>query len=509
MYCENCGAKIDDDSKFCENCGALVEQEVFEDDETERDSRQESVRASEEITDLEELMGMDDAREKTAASEPTMVFTKESLRTEYKKTQEDEQGESAASNEQAEKREAGTSEELEIFEGKESESVDEGEVSFGLRPTSQKTKEPLELEIPDILKANGDERLLWEAKAVVRNWEAEDEWQEEDDWQEEPQIETGSMEPSELEQKEEKAIAADDEAAPELPYEQEAYMDGFEDTVSKRADTQWENTEPLEDEPSEKIEEVKRQDPEQSELFEKEVDVEEEPRNEALFCMACGKQLPAGAAFCDACGTPTGEVAPIQIPKKRTEHKIALEILRNIFAKPSEVIEKAASEDVFYVGIGFFVIKDIILAILGAVFMGRLIDSLGIGALWLIGGGEPFGFAAKVFLCGILLDALWIGILYGAGLLFHAECSIRQLTGACGAASLFPAIVLIVAAVLCAFAPAAGLCAVIAAAAVGLIGMVKAASAVLYADENKRFYLLLAASVCYIVIVFAASQALL
>ena len=24
MYCENCGARIDDDSRFCENCGALV-----------------------------------------------------------------------------------------------------------------------------------------------------------------------------------------------------------------------------------------------------------------------------------------------------------------------------------------------------------------------------------------------------------------------------------------------------------------------------------------------------
>ena len=28
MYCENCGARIDDDSKFCENCGVLVKSEA-------------------------------------------------------------------------------------------------------------------------------------------------------------------------------------------------------------------------------------------------------------------------------------------------------------------------------------------------------------------------------------------------------------------------------------------------------------------------------------------------
>lgn len=470
MYCENCGAKIDDDSKFCENCGALVEREEFPEEERILNGSQEDAGAPEELTDLDQLLGMNEPGDKDAAPEPTVVFTKEDLRTEYK-------GETEPGEDECE----------------EEEEQEDPEISFGLRAASQNPDEPLELEIPEVLKTGGDERLLWEAKAAVRSWEAEDEWQEEDDWQEDAHQAESAPEEYETEPARE---------------EEEAPAEFFEDPAVEKTETAplWED-----------LEETNAQEggypetPGTAEAPEAEAEPESEdaaPQSATLFCMACGKRLPAGAAFCDTCGTPTGEVAPIQIPKKRTEHKIALEILRNIFVKPSEVIGKAASADAFYVGIGFFIVKDIILAILGAVFMGRLTAALGAADTWLAGGGDPFGFAAKIFLCAILLDALWIGLLYGGGLLFKAECSIRQLTGACGTASLFPAILLIIAAVLLAFAPAAGICAVIAAAAVGLIGMVKAAEAALGADENKRLYLLLAVSVCYIVIVFAASQAL-
>lgn len=503
MYCENCGAKIDDDSKFCENCGVLVDREEFPEDEMIQNGSQEGAGAPEELTDLDQLLEMNETGEKGVASEPTVVFTKADLKTEYRGLTEAGEGEKEEQRETEIKESFETSEipeEAKEFEKEESEeAVEEPETSFGLQATSQKTKEPLELEIPDILKANGDERLLWEAKAAVRSWEAEDEWQEEDDWQEEP----NRTEP-----------AAQSEEMLAEPYEQgrELPEEFFEEPADERAGEEplWEEREGLEElEETNSLEDRSAENTRTVENPEPEPENEESaPQSGTLFCMACGKQLPTGAAFCDVCGTPTGEVAPIRIPKKRADHKIALEILRNIFVKPSEVIKKAASEDAFYVGIGFFVIKDLILAILGAVFMGRLIISLSIGDFWLIGGGEPFGFAAKIFLCGILLDALWIGILYGGGILFKAECSIRQLTGACGTASLFPAIVLIVVAVLFAFVPVAGLCAIIAAAAVGLIGMVKAADAALDIDENKRFYLLLAVSVCYIIIVFAASQAL-
>ena len=80
----------------------------------------------------------------------------------------------------------------------------------------------------------------------------------------------------------------------------------------------------------------------------------------ALFCMACGRQLPRGAAFCDACGTPTGEVAPAGVQRKRTVRGIIPGFMKHIFSAPVQTIEKAASEEMLAAGIGFFVVKDIV-----------------------------------------------------------------------------------------------------------------------------------------------------
>lgn len=72
MYCENCGARIDDDSRFCENCGALVA------DPEPEDYVEEDAQA---LTDLEQLMEMEKTEEPEEATErtgldQTMVFVK-------------------------------------------------------------------------------------------------------------------------------------------------------------------------------------------------------------------------------------------------------------------------------------------------------------------------------------------------------------------------------------------------------------------------------------------------
>ena len=76
MFCENCGAKIDEDSKFCENCGEPVKAEAAIKFKEGYDDPLQGSRAEEELHDLHELMELDRKDDPVAYLEKTMVFVK-------------------------------------------------------------------------------------------------------------------------------------------------------------------------------------------------------------------------------------------------------------------------------------------------------------------------------------------------------------------------------------------------------------------------------------------------
>lgn len=445
MYCENCGARIDRDSKFCENCGALIN---WDDAEPEFSDETEEMQP---VTDINDLMGMDmepDFEKAWPDSEKTMVFVKpegtlqETQRFEYipKASQPPEEGR-----------------EPEIKE----KQAPEPSVSEAEQAEPEKDPEKLGQE-PEEVKAAGEKDL-------------------------EP-IEPEGPEKAEQESREEEPVLSD----PDDKAQEETFSRKLSSLLLRKKET--------DEEQPEQDEELPEQEERQtiSEPYEPKQEQEHQ-----LFCMACGKRLPEGAAFCDACGTPTGEVAPVEIRKRRNGQSLILELIKGFFVRPASVIEKAASEDAFAAGIGFFVVKDVILAVLSAILMNRLIASLGVQGSW-IASGDPFGFGAKIFLCGIILDALWIGILYGAGRLFRLGGSVRALAGAAGTAGLFPSVLLIITVILAAFVPAAAVCAAMITGAAGLIFMVKAVSASFKASENVILYMTAAVAACYTVILYLA-----
>ena len=450
MYCENCGARIDDDSRFCENCGVLVKPDGEPDLEGEALQTDQSPAEREEkaITDLDDLMELDMGSPLKKETETTQIFTKEAF---FKETGHADW---------------------------EPEILDKN---------GEEAREPEEPE-PQAVRLDSTEEQEGgpeQEAAVMASAEPEDEDSQETElFAAEPQVsEQEEPEPSERSEEQEKREElfiwkrTDDpaDADPAEAWEPEAIPEQRMDTSIQE--------EPLQE------------------------NLEAEEADKPLFCMACGKRLPQGAAFCDACGTPTGEVAPVEIHRKRPGQGMFLELAKEFFVRPAAALEKAASEDAFLPGIVFLLVKDVILAVLAAVFMGKLSAVLGIFGAWLI-QGDPFGFGAKAFLVSVVLDGLWIGLLYGAGRLFKGKGSIRELTGACGTASLLAAVLLIVTTVLTAFVPVSALCAGLITLAATIAVMTKAAAQAMQMDENLGLYAVPAAFACFSVIVFVVLRLL-
>lgn len=449
MYCENCGAKIDKDSRFCEVCGARIEPEAKADSffsEPEEDLQP--------VTDIKDLMELDDSFDFEASVLPkyrtgsTMIFEKkenipvqETKRIEFAHQWDPEPfKEPEMENNEPEP-------EPEELSEPEPETIPEPETQSDLEPVSEQEKEPEPepaaepvIETFSVLEQEPIEDPVFEADA--------DENPQETAWAPEP-----AAEPE---------IQGDPEDNPELEKEQDEEAD--------------DELLPILPSPEEK---GARQ----------------------LYCMACGKKLPEGAAFCDACGTPTGEVSPAEIHKRRRGESLIPELIKHIFVKPASVIEKAASEDAFSAGLGFFIVKDVLLSILSAVFMKKLVSAAGLTGTWMA-GGDPFGFGTKIFLCGIVLDALWIGILYGMGNLFKSKTSVKEVIGATGTASLFSAVLMIITIILAAFLPSAAVCALLVTAAAAVIFMTKAVSVSFDMSEDKTIYLTAASAACYLIILY-------
>lgn len=498
MYCENCGAKVDDDSKFCENCGALIEPEAGQEDARQSEPEnlwdvQQLVR-DETLSDLDELMhmGAEDEDAEPAARETlekTMVFVKPG----EKKREEEE-----APVLQDEDRERG--------------ETPEETTSYGL---PEEEVEALSALMPEV---SGQSRLA-DLPELEEIFAAEQEPKEVEadfgETEEQPEAEEASLPKEESyeaefyeeedRQKQELEPEPEQAAIPVFP-EPETPLHTEEEPEQISAFTGTEQEEMQEDFEEEAVCNAKES---ADDTIEDAGPAEEEPADGMpLFCMACGKRLPEGAAFCDTCGTATGEVEPSETYIRRAAGQgMAISLIKEFFLKPASTLEKSASEDAFVAGTVFFLVKDVILAVLSALFMSKLSVTLGVFGSWLV-NGDPFGFAAKIFLCAVLLDALWLGVLYGAGYLFKGNTNIKGLLGACGTASLFTGVLLIAAVIITALFPPAALCSAAVTGAVTLVTMTKAAAAALKIQADKLIYLMAAAGSVYTIILFIAGQLL-
>ncbi|NBI61628.1 zinc-ribbon domain-containing protein [Clostridiales bacterium] len=501
MFCENCGAKIDEDSKFCENCGEPVKAEAAIKFKEGYDDPLQGSRAEEELYDLHELMELDRKDDPVASLEKTMVFVKPSSSSKESEKVMEETG-------QEKKDQTGTD-----ASDTELERQDEPSRQFQSQSASQ-----MEGRLRTVRKTAADNTGLVVHNKSGKTSKSEDLKAEEMKQEADVSIKSG-IDPEDEFFVEPRVGAIRKnlpvvELVEDVPEPEEEAVEPETAETARPVGT----AETMEPAALKELETPKNKEQTVTEAAGKENDEQEAaspavPNQESegssggyepLFCMACGKTLPRGAAFCDACGTRTGAVSPAEIRGRRqSKQGLAFGLLADFFIRPESTIERAADEDACLSGIGFFLFKDVILAILGAAFMKKITISLGIVGPWLT-GGDSFGFAAKVFLCAIVMDALWVGILFGAGYLFRTDCPIKILIGACGTASLLPTALLIIATLLIAFVPPVAMGAIAVTVLATLIVMTKAAAAAFIPPQDRLLYLMVASTAVYAVILVAA-----
>lgn len=218
-----------------------------------------------------------------------------------------------------------------------------------------------------------------------------------------------------------------------------------------------------------------------------------------VFCMACGRKLPDGAAFCDMCGTPTGEVSPVDMTNMRAKPKVALPILKEYFVKPADAIDKAVSPDAFSLGAGILLIKDLLLALIAALCIEQLSPVM--KGSWLL-AGDTFGFGAKLFLILILADVILLALVFGAGILFKAAGTVRETVAVCGTASLLPAVLWMITLLMQAFAPAVSLCAVMISVAVSAVFLGRAIGTSAKIKDSEAMYMMILVMIVYIAVIY-------
>lgn len=221
------------------------------------------------------------------------------------------------------------------------------------------------------------------------------------------------------------------------------------------------------------------------------------PEPVSVFCMACGRKLPDGAAFCDACGTPTGKVLPLENGRRR--NSIALPILKKYFVKPAEMIEKAAHEEAAGLGAGILVVKDILTAVIAALCMEQL--TAGMTDSWIL-SGDAFGFGTKIFLLTVLTDTILCALVLGIGKLFRAKGNVKEIIAVCGVAYLLPAILWLLALALSGFVLLVGMCIALVALTTGVLFMGKAIDAAGKIEKNKSMYMTALILVIYIALIY-------
>ena len=225
---------------------------------------------------------------------------------------------------------------------------------------------------------------------------------------------------------------------------------------------------------------------------------EPEPAGQ-IFCMACGNQLPKGAAFCAMCGTPTGEVSPVDLTNVKVKPKVAIPILKEYFVRPAKAIDKAASADAFSLGAGVLLIKDLLIALIAALCIEQLAPVM--KESWLL-AGDAFGFGAKLFMLAVCADVILIALIFGAGILFKAAGTVKETVAVCGTAALLPAILWLITLLMQAFAPAEGLCAAMISLAVSVIFIGKAIGTAAKLKDSETMYMITVVMIIYIAVIY-------
>lgn len=443
MICKHCRAWIDDDSVFCESCGSRVVSDG-NNDETQDLSNVLKEEIDNGIRDLNELMSFD---KKTELKQPSRVNLDRTL----------------------------------VFHKPEREKSAHVAPKVVEKPIVQ-TDTERKVDVMDILAGAETEKLVETPEPVVDKKEP---IEVKEEIPAEPVVSEKSQEV------ETPAVIEEPEVAIETEIEKEDEVSIQEPEI------------PVENEP-EVLEEADAEEDQELEVEESVASMEVEPmeveqETKPLFCMACGEPLPQGAAFCAICGTPTGEVAPKEIHRRRTKQSLALPLLKTYFPKPEDAIQQAATEDAVSIGASVFAVKALILAVIAAVFLKPLSGLL--GESWFT-AGDAFGFAAKVFLGVLIGDALMVALIFGAGKIFKQDVSIKALLGTCGIANILPSILWIITLILAATAPVVALAVSMIAIAVSTIFTSKSIDAVYNVKDGRSIYIISSVSVVYIAVIY-------
>lgn len=438
MICKHCRAWIDDDSVFCESCGSRVVSDG-NNDETQDLSNVLKEEIDNGIRDLNELMSFD---KKTELKQPSRVNLDRTL----------------------------------VFHKPEREKPAPVAPKVVEKPIVQADTER-KVDVMDILAGAETKKLVETPEPVVDKKEP---------------IEVKEEVPVE-------PVASEKSQEVETPAAIEEPEVAIEIEIKSEDEVPVQETEPPADTEPEELEAAEAEEETELELDEAAEPMELEKETKPLFCMACGEALPQGAAFCAICGTPTGEVAPKEIHRRRTKQSLALPLLKTYFPKPEDAIQQAATEDAVSIGAAVFAVKALILAIIAAVFLKPLSGLL--GESWFT-AGDAFGFAAKVFLGVLIGDALMVALIFGAGKLFKQDVSIKALLGTCGIANILPAILWIITLILAATASVAALAVAMIAIAVSTIFTSKSIDAVYNVKDGRSIYIISAVSVVYIAVIY-------
>lgn len=261
-----------------------------------------------------------------------------------------------------------------------------------------------------------------------------------------------------------------------------------------------------ETEPEEVIEEPAEEAPEETgteakeEWLSPDVQLPAEPEPPAqVFCMACGRKLPEGAAFCDQCGTATGEVGNAGSGRSRAKEPVVLPILKEYFVRPASALEKAASGQVLPLGAGVLLIKDILIALISALSMDALDPLIGGSRIM---SADAFGFGAKVFLIMLLADLILLGLVFGTGIVFKAAGTFKETAAVCGTAFVLPSLLWIITLILTAFAPQVCVPAAAVSLTVTTVFTGKAIAAAGKTDENKIMYMTAVVMAVYVAVIY-------
>lgn len=226
-----------------------------------------------------------------------------------------------------------------------------------------------------------------------------------------------------------------------------------------------------------------------------------------VFCKNCGKELASGARFCDGCGVPQGVYIP-PVPPKPAEPSLFSILIQKFFKEPTGAVRLAAEKEGVMLGVIFFLIKDAILAILSAMLMSKLIYELGIFGL-LFSDGDTFVAAMKVFFIAVMMDALWVILLFGGGKAFGGNSTFSALIGGSGISSIMLSIGWILTAIFMAISVPLSACSLFALIGIAAVSAYVVLAEVMRVSKDKSFYAASLIIIAYFLIIYIVTYIIL